>query len=209
MTVKIAPIIHSMLNAYHAKHDLRQVPIKIDWLRPLIEERGWVDRIIWEKYHCDEINIAAQVSFFKAQMGAYAAVGDYARIQYSRSLNLCWQRFVICKEMYHCMIDKEQAHRVTGVEQLMKLAEYLVSETTPTMERYEAYDTEFYAEILALETLFPLELRQYHRAAYEAGEISDYQLALRYRIPEDYARSAMYPDYFRQISKVRQDTLIF
>jgi hypothetical protein len=204
----IAQTLNSILSAYHKQHNLTQVPIKIDFLKPIVEERGWVDKIFWEKFRFNSQFIAAQVSFFKGSMGVYAGSGDYARIQYSENLNFCWERFAICKEMYHCMIDNDQSTRITNSADLLKLVEYLVSGQVSAIEEFPAHASEDIAEILAIETLFPLELRKVHRSAYEKNEITDLQLALRYRLPEKFVRTAMYPSYYAQIEKLRKDTLV-
>lgn len=208
MIEHIRTTLPSILTQYHERHDLTLVPVLVDHLRPMIEERGFADRIVWEAYDFPATNIAAQVSFYQAALGLYGGDGDYARIQFSSSLNFCWQRFAVCKEMFHCILDDDAGNRVTGMEGLMKLSEHLVSEASAALESYAPHDTEQFAEILALETLFPLELRLQHKEGYEAGLITDHQLALRYRIPQDYARVGMYSNYIKRMEGLREDTLI-
>lgn len=169
MLQHIQTTLPSILKQYHEKHNLTHVPVLVDHLRPMIEERGFADRIVWEAYDFPASNIAAQVSFYQAALGLYGGEGDYARIQFSSSLNFCWQRFAVCKEMFHCILDADAANRVTGMDNLMKLSELLVSEATATLESFAPHDTEQIAEILALETLFPLELRCQHKESYAAG----------------------------------------
>lgn len=201
-------LVPSLLGSYQKVFGLRDVPIAVDYLRPMIEERGWVDRIVWEEYDFDSKHIKAQVQFYKGEMGVYAGSGDYARIQYSSSLNFCWKRFAICKEMFHALIDRNPADRVTTTPDLLKLAEMIVSDSSAFVQDFSPFDTEQTAEVLAVETLFPFELRERFEERYRAGEISDLQLAARFRIPEDYARQAMYPSYFEYIREVRAGSLI-
>ena len=208
MIEHLTKTVPSIIAQYHKAHDIRDVPILVDHLKPMIEERGFVDRIIWEKYDFPATNIAAQVSFFEAEMGVYLGVGQYARVQYSSSLNFCWERFAVCKEMFHCIIDQDAANRIAQISDLLKLAEALVSDVMALVDDFAPHKTEGLAEILALETLFPLELRTHHRADYDAGLISDYQLALRYRIPQEFARVGMYPNYMAGMEKIRAGTLI-
>jgi hypothetical protein len=208
VTVDIGDTIFSILSAYHSKHDLTQAPVKIDDLKPIFEERGYIDRIIWEEYDNPVKNIAAQIGFYKASLGIYKGDGDYARIQFSSSLNMCWKRFAICKEMYHCLIDNNSTARITNTTDLMKLAEFLVRNEPSVIEHFEPHDTEQLAELLALETLFPMELRQHHKADYDAGSITAHQLALRYRIPETYTEIAMYPNYFASVQLRRQGKML-
>ena len=200
----------SILTQYNKMHGLGTIPIKVDFLRPMIEERGWVDRIIWERFAFESRRIAAQITCYTGSMGVYAGDGKHARIQFSSGLNFCWSRFAILKEMYHCMIDETPEDRVCTVADLLKLAEMIVSSPFATIggESFDPYETEMTAEILALETLFPLELRTHHEAAYRSGEITDYQLALRYRIPEEYARLGMGKGYLESVKKLRGETLV-
>lgn len=195
--------LRSILKQYHAEHDLSLVPVQVDLLKPMFEQRGYADRIVWEAYDYPDKNIAAQVSFYKAAMGLYSGEGDYARIQYSGHLNLCWQRFAVCKEMFHCILDDGDEARTSSISDLMKLSELLVSGAASRLAQFKPHSTEQDAEILALETLFPLELRLSHREEYDEGLITDYQLALRYRIPEEYARMGMYEHYLTMIQNLR------
>jgi len=201
-------LLLGILSEYHKKHDLTQVPVLVDYLKPMMETRGFADRISWEKYDFPANYIAAQISFYRGQLGVYAGNSDYARIQYSDSLNFCWQRFVLCKEMYHCILDNDDETRVTNIDDLIKLAEYLVDDTISNHRPFRPHATEQDAEILALETLFPLELRIQFQSEYKNGAITDHQLALRYRIPETYARLAMYPNYMATISEIRNKKLV-
>lgn len=204
----IADLLLSILNKYHEEHNLRLVPIKVDMLKPMIEERGFVDRIIWEEFDFPSEHVLAQVQFFKQQMGVYAGEGDYARIQISNTLNFCWRRFVLCKEMYHCLLDVAPDSRVSNTGDLMTLSEHLVSESSFVIPGFEPHTTEQQAEVLALETLCPLELREHHIEQYEQSEITSHQIALRYRIPENFVQIAMYPSYLEAIHEIRQDKLI-
>lgn len=201
-------LVPSLLTSYEATYGFRDVPIAVDYLRPMFEERGWVDKILWEEFLFDSEHIFAQVQFYQAQMGVYAGVGDYARIQFSSALNFCWRRFAICKEMFHAIIDRDQATRITTSDQLLKLAELLVSPSSASMQQFSPFETEHQAEILALETLFPFELRSHFEERYRNGEITDHQLAIRFRIPEDYARMGMYPVYYQSIKDIRAGTLV-
>lgn len=201
-------LVSSILEQYKKLYGIRDLPISVDKLRPMLEERGWVDRILWDEFEFESKHILAQVEFFRASMGLYAGTGDYAIVQYSIGLNFCWQRFAICKEMFHAVIDAAPETRVTTIEGLLKLAEMLVSETTASIAPFSPFMTEQTAVVLAVETLFPLEYRLRYEDRYRAGEITDLQLAERFRIPEDYIRRAMYPAYMRAVEDARNGTLV-
>lgn len=204
----IRNLLPVVLSAYHEQYSLRDVPIAVDYLRPIFEERGWVDRIYWEKFLFESAHIFAQVQFYRARSGVYGAEEDCALIQFSSSLNFCWSRFAICKEMYHALIDKDGSTRITTTQDLLKLSEVLVSESSARLAAFSPYLSEGAAEILALETLFPFELRLHYESRYREGEITDHQLATRFRIPEEYARMGMYPGYFEAVREIRKDSLV-
>lgn len=201
-------LVPSLLGQYRDTYGLRDLPVAIDYLRPMMEERGWVDRILWEEFDFPSQHIYAQVEFFRASMGVYQGDGDHARVRFSSGLNFCWKRFSICKEMFHAVIDNSPEKRITSSDELLKLAEMIVSETSASLETFSPYLTENAAVVLALETLFPFEIRSLYEERYRTGDISDHQLALRFRIPEQYARMGMYPSYFNTIRVIRQGTLI-
>ena len=201
-------VLYSVLNDYHSAHDLRMVPIKVDDLKPLLEHRGYIDRFVWEEFSFNSPNIVAQVLCYEAGMGAYAGVGDYARVQYSSGLNYCWRRMAICKEMYQCILDVPTGNRITNVDQLLTLSELFVSAQYAAMKDFPPMHTEQLAEVAAVETLFPLELRLHYVADYDAGLLSDYQLALRFRIPERYIRLGMMPRYRAFVQSLRSGKLV-
>jgi hypothetical protein len=201
-------IIPFILGRYQTAHGLRNVPLKVDYLRQMIEDKGCVDRIIWERFEFDSRIVIAKVEFYRASLGVYAGQGDYAKVQYSSSLNFCWQRFVVLKEMYHCILDSDQGNRITNIADLLKLGEMLVSDVFASIGNFPPVVTEHFAEIAAVETLFPIELRSIHKDDYDAGRLSDYELALRYRIPERYIRFAMLEGYYEYAYGLRADNLI-
>ncbi len=49
---------------------------------------------------------------------------NHATIRYARNLNLCWRRFVICKELAHLAFDKEDQF----TSDYARLAQDLVNE---------------------------------------------------------------------------------
>ncbi len=207
--IDLGDVLNSVLTDYHRQSDLRMVPVRVNDIKPLLEQRGFVDRFVWEEFSFPSQNVIAQVVCYRAGMGAYAGQGDYARIQYSCALNYCWKRMAICKEMYQCLLDTPPGHRITSAEQLLQLGELFVSDQYAAVtESFPPFVTESLAEVAAIETLFPLELRVFHEEAYDAGELTDYQLALRYRIPEKYVHIAMSPRYRDAISRIRTGKLV-
>lgn len=200
--------VDSVLKNYHNQYDLTKVPISVDELRGIFEKIGYVDVIRWEEFDYKTRYILGQIKTFKANMGVYAEQKDYARIQISKGQNPCWKRFVICKEMYHTIIDATNKARIANTDDLLKLSNFLsnsfLSQISKQQVAYDPYDTEVAAEIFALETLFPYELRRNFCDDYDKGIITDHQLALRFKIPEVYIAGAMSSDYFTAVYEGRE-----
>jgi len=202
--------VDAVLKKYHAEHDIREVEISVDLLKPIFQDIGYVDKIIWERFDLHTDIILAQIKTYKQNHGVYTEAGKYARIQYSSVLNHCWTRFILCKEMYHCIIDDDNQNKTRTTDELILLADHLtnsflevLSDEQDEIETFHPYETERSAEIMALETLFPIELRRVHLDDYDAGLITDYQLALRYKIPEAYVQLAMSDRYFSSVLRGR------
>lgn len=189
--------VDDILKWYNDTHSLIKVPISIDVLREKMEEMAVVDRVIWEEVGCETEHVIAQVTFHKAALGLYAGTGDYARIQYVESQNLCWRRFIMCKEMYQCILDDTQEKRTINTAQVITLIDNLSSDLVDVLanededDGRQAYNTELFAEIFAIETLFPYELRRTFFGDYDENKITDYQLAVRFRVPQDIVKEAM------------------
>jgi hypothetical protein len=203
--------LQEVLRQYHEKADLTKVPLRLDVIRDIIQNLAGFNAIAWQEVDVESQNLLGYVKFHY-QVPKNIRTNEpptAATIRFSSKLNLCWQRFVICKEMFHCLIDDE-TELVSDTKTLVKLTEDLAT-------RMAALDTgidgpmltEGIAEILALEMLFPLELRQHHIADFRANKISAYQLALRYRIPEIYAEFGMLQSRLDWMqNKVRKGKLI-
>jgi hypothetical protein len=204
--------VNAVLKRYHAQFDLTNLVIKVDDLRSIFEELGYVDTIIWERFNFDSKFILAQIQTYRAKSGVYKDKGTYARIQYSFNLNLCWRRFVVCKEMYHCLIDDTVEKRISSTAELLKLSEYLSDEFLEILAGEAgdsaAFDTEKLAEIFAIETLFPMELRRTLCDPLDANEISEAQIAERYKVPVFYVKQGMRPEYFSAVLRNRMDDLV-
>lgn len=202
--------VDTILQKYHETHDMTNVPISVDKLRPIFQELGYIDRIIWEEVDFESKFILAQIKTYKQSMGVYAGVGDYARIQITSGLNYCWKRFIICKEMYHCILDEPQENRVRSFKDLYKLSDYftnsflnVIADEMEEEEDFPPFETEEIAEIMAIETLFPIELRRTYCDDFDSGKITARQLSLRYRIPIEYIYTSMIDSYFSAVSRGR------
>ncbi len=173
---------------------------------------GYVDKIYWERFFFKSKYIIAQIKTYLQDMGPYKGVGSYARIQFSENLNYCWTRFAICKEMYHCILDAQPGSRITNTGDLLTLSEYLtddlLSELADEADKFAPFETEKLAEIMAIETLIPIELRRHLADALDGGLVTPHQIALRYRIPEEYVGISMSAGYFSAVIRGRDGKLV-
>lgn len=106
-----------------------------------------------------------------------------------QNTNLCWRRFVVCKEIFHVLLDSRldgDTYRSTDifshVEEVTRT--FPIAESRPR----ESAAIEQLAEIAAMEFMFPYEERvSILRNAEEQGTDVDYfQIADRYKVPQVY-----------------------
>ena len=117
-------------------------------------------------------------------------------IRYHLELNICWQRFVCCKELMHCFDNNlERVNDPEKFEQLLSEIEAPL----PTDESSPMYKTEVRTLWMAVAVLCPEKLRSYFKAKWEADEMSAYEIALQLRVPDAIIRPIMRNSYDRMI----------
>ena len=209
-------VLNSILKSYQKNHSLPnsikdiskdKEPVQTSKLKPMIEERGLADKIcIFEVDHESE-TILATIHMVGETTAMYSGTKDVARIYYQKGLNKCWRRFVICKEMYHCMLDRTEAERVCSMEGLSRLVELLSQDTTTVSGPFAPFQTEQQAELLALETLIPVEYRLQMKDDFATGKNSAHDIAKMFRVPEAYIPFSMQPTYLNLIRAYRTPLL--
>lgn len=117
-----------------------------------------------------------------------------AKIRVDRDLNRCWIRYVTCKELMHVFDNEEEV--VSDAERFHELMEEVDS---PRMggDMSPRYISEFGAMWMALLILCPRNARNEWKGRLERGEVTPYQVALRFRIPEDVVHGLM-DDYYER-----------
>lgn len=101
--------------------------------------------------------------------------------------NRCWKRLVLCKELFHVIMDREE-YRNPIISKLIDDA--AVSFPDPLSRPDLPFAAEALAEIAAIEYLFPFERRKAIKQQLEAGEEIDFHdIANRYGIPQLYVES--------------------
>lgn len=112
--------------------------------------------------------------------GFYLAYPDYYEIVLLGEQNFCWRRLVLCKEIFHIILDDEEYQN--------KDIGRLIDEATITLPIYKndadpilPMQAELFAEIAAMEFLFPYNER---KSILNKSQSPDYMLiAEQYKIP--------------------------
>lgn len=206
--------VNSILENYNAEHNLpsefsefAEAPVLTKHLKPMIEDRGVTDKINLYATDHTSSTILAMVQMDKGMTAMYGGVQNIAHIYFQKRLNYCWRRFVVCKEMYHCMLDRTVDERVSSIENLNRLVELLGHDTTSVSGGFAPLKTEKQAELLALETLMPVEYRMKIQPEYSSGKIKAEGIAKAFRIPEAYVHFSMQPSYLKNIVAYRAPLL--
>lgn len=199
--------VGNILKDYHTEHGIDMSddggpPVRTSLLHPYIESRGVVDKIAIFEANIETTHIVAQVQKYQGQTTPYSGTLDLAHIYYAKNHNYCWRRFGVCKEMYHCMIDRTMADRVATLASLTALLELLAADTTALTGNFAPLNREQEAELLALETLFPMEFRLDYLET-PAPEEKVLSLSEKFRIPLVYARLACRPTYNQAVIGLR------
>ena len=201
-------VVGSILKDYFGEHGIRTdvpgaIPIRTRLLHPYLEQRGVADQINIFELNIETKRIVALVQKFKGETAPYSGLRDIANIYYAKNQNMCWRRFGVCKEMYHCMIDRTDADRVASLDNLRSLLELLSADTTAITGDFQPLNREQEAELMALETLFPVEFRQQYIEQPVMGSDDYLEIATKFRIPVEYARLACQPKYVKVITQLR------
>lgn len=115
---------------------------------------------------------------------------DHAVIYFSASLNSCWSRFVVCKELAHLLIDSEVKH---FTKDPMLLVQELISKLPSTKFDHDM-NSEHLAMMAAIEMLLPWGLRG-EMDQMAAAKKSDYEIALKFRAPEAFVNLLLRSPY--------------
>lgn len=121
----------------------------------------------------------------------------HASIRFHRKQNRCWARFVCCKEMMHVFDGPDEI--VDTKEKFIKLLEEI--EAKP-LEQSAIFGSEYRAEWMALLVLCPKTERDKFKERLNSEEISRYDVAWHFRIPEDFVAALMSEHYDRAYQRL-------
>jgi hypothetical protein len=105
--------------------------------------------------------------------------GSY-EIHLQADLNTCWQRFVLCKELFHVLLD---APEYRSMEMYKHLEEILLPSPEGPLSIYLPGTSEWMAEIAAMQFLLPYSERL-QLVSPKVVPINFLDLAKFYRIPQ-------------------------
>ena len=154
------------------------------------------DRILYTPVELDREVCYGLVKQYRLSNGVYDQDPEWiTEVRYDRTLNMCWRRFVCCKELMH-VFDSE-SERTDSSEKFSVLLDQLETEPLDD-DKTPMYISENRTKWMALAILCPIPFRDYFRPRWESGEMSDYDVALELRIPEGYVQTIM-KDYFPDV----------
>lgn len=163
------------------EHTLKSVSKLIDAIKPTLT--GDLEILeLNELYSVSE----ARAFFLVDREGSY-------KIIHMQGQNICWNRLVICKELFHVLLDSEESRNIGIADHI---AEFMSSfpdrENVPSI----AVISEWQAEFAAMEFLFPYKDR------LVILSMTDYvssDVASRYRIPKVMVERYLSEEYINNI----------
>lgn len=127
--------------------------------------------------------------------GSYIAKeGNVRDIIFVKDLNYCWQRFVVCKELFHAVMDADEYRDmdIIGHVQALTLA-FPDDDSKPR----PSVTAEFMAEVAAMEFLFPMERRLTEQ---KNTGLSIIGVAQRYKIPQKFVERYLSGQFMANLS---------
>lgn len=104
----------------------------------------------------------------------------------------CWNRFVLCKELFHVLLDVEDKQRIFAHNDVDAHLEKYMYEDSPDSSPLNV-QSEWLAEFAAMEFLFP----HAHRA--KQIDVDSAVLAERYKVPKQKVEEYMRPKYIEML----------
>jgi hypothetical protein len=181
--------LYQHVEALAAKAESNKAPVEVVAIRDWIMDSG----------HASEIKVHA-VSLNRDLSPGHVIIRDYredrwddpdfrASIRISDKLNRCGFRLVVCKEMMHIFDNEDES--ANAREKFYILLDEIETPPVPGGPRSEMLGSEFRAEWMALLLLCPKPLRDEYKAKLDANEITPYDVAWKFLIPQVYVRSLM------------------
>ena len=152
-----------------------------------------------EAWACDlnEDASLAHMTYESERSSPYGEPYDVAVIRFSRTLNRCWRRAAVTKELMH-VFDDSAAQASDGGRFLILLKQLEAKALLPGDES-AMFHSERNAEWMALIALCPPCLREKYEADYVSNKIDDMHIAQKLKIPKMMIRALMGDYYWRAL----------
>ncbi|MDN7805428.1 ImmA/IrrE family metallo-endopeptidase [Burkholderia gladioli] len=142
-----------------------------------------------------ETNLPAEGEPIK---GFYVAFDDRYEVVVLAGQNYCWKRFVLCKELFHVILDDDEYRSM----ELGNLVDEYINALPQPIAANPPVAHELVAEICAMEFLFPYA----ERLALSQAQTDAADIAERYKVPRVYVErylSQRYMDNLAQFYEIK------
>ncbi len=177
-----------------------ELPHQIESIRDAITQITSLDVININTF-ADEIPLLGRYTSYEAQTTPYSGNKTHADIHVLESLNYCWQRFVVCKEMCHAFLDYDNV-KVNTTVRLERLVDQLLlpEEARKSVSVIPEYSSENWAMIAAIELLCPIDERRIVIQKRRTQTISIHAIAMDFRIPTAFVEQTFDERYINFIA---------
>jgi hypothetical protein len=185
------------------RHPPGHLPYRVEDIRTSAQEVTDVDRIRFFEFPGEEQNpVKGRFRRYEGELGCYVGCGTVVEIDYDSTLNFCWTRFVLVKEMCHSL-EKDRTVRVSDFGTVERLIEaFRVPDPSGAAFAFPPFGSEKMAEFCALELLCPIRDRIKIVERRAETKLSDMQIATAFRIPVHYVTALFAPSYVHLMSRI-------
>lgn len=177
-----------LVDCYSAKHELlfrkHDEILSLDEFLHVIEQEGFAVRVL-----ISDLSEAAQSikgHFVSKEDGSYDVL-------LLRGLNFCWKRLVLCKELFHVLMDSEEYRNMALEEHIEGSVGVAITEIKPN----NAVMSEILAEIAAMELLFPYA----KRIEAIANKFKPKDIAEKYKCPLLLIEKYLHPSNMQELKR--------
>jgi hypothetical protein len=183
----------SFSKLYEFSAGLRTSPVILEGvLDAKVIELTAQDDIYYVPVDLDPAVSKGHIKQYRESTGVYSEAKWITEIRYFKDLNVCWHRYVCCKELMHVFDTPEE--RTSSAEKLDQLLGEIES-PLPSDRQSPMFQSETRTLWMALAVLCPLPLRDHFQPMWADGTMSEYEIALELRIPEELIQPIMSDRY--------------
>lgn len=125
--------------------------------------------------------------------GACILSPEKATVLYAHYLNSCWERFTVCKELFHAVLDTDEYR---SMELFLHIEDITLSFPNDDSTPSKPVACEFLAEVAAMEFLFPYQKRE---LILKIANIVPKDIAEQYKIPCLMVERYLSTDYMEKL----------